>query len=125
MWFAAMSTPDEYPWRFHLIWKLLHNDANALSLLASNPFPHNPPRYIRAVLYRYSFAKPGNAQDRWWNREKLGLWLPPLSADNPRLVRLLRRAGWLSSAEEPLNGCPWVLLRSVGEMLPIVNGGAK
>jgi hypothetical protein len=100
MWFAAMSTPGEYPWVFHLIWKLLHNDAKTLSLFAANPFPGDPPRYIRAVLYRYSFAKPGNAEGRWWNREKLGLWLPPLSADNPRLVRILHRAGWLSSAEE-------------------------
>ena len=101
MWFAAMSSPGEYPWVFHLIWKLLHNDSNVLGLFASNPFPDHPPRHIRAVLYRYSFAKPENGQISWWNREKLGLWLPPLSADNPRLVRLLRRAGWLSSAEEP------------------------
>jgi hypothetical protein len=101
MWFAAMSIPAEYPWVFHLIWKLLHNDANALSLFASNPFPNLPPRYIRAVLYRYSFAKPGNEQGEWWNRERLGLWLPPLSADDPRLAWLLRRAGWLSPTEEP------------------------
>ncbi|MGA7903810.1 MAG: lipase maturation factor family protein, partial [Terrimicrobiaceae bacterium] len=101
MWFAAMSSPGEYPWVFHLIWKLLHNDSNVLGLFASNPFPDHPPRHIRAVLYRYFFAKPENGQNNWWNREKLGLCLPPLSADNPRLVRLLRRAGWLSSAEEP------------------------
>jgi hypothetical protein len=100
MWFAAMSIPAEYPWVFHLIWKLLHNDANALSLFASNPFPNHPPRYIRAVLYRYSFAKPGNEQGEWWNRERLALWLPPLSAGDPRLAWLLRRAGWLSPAEE-------------------------
>lgn len=100
MWFAAMSIPAAYPWVFHLIWKLLHNDANALGLFASNPFPNNPPRYIRAVLYRYSFAKPGNEQGEWWNRERLALWLPPLSAGDPRLAWLLRRAGWLSPAEE-------------------------
>jgi hypothetical protein len=100
MWFASMSIPAAYPWVFHLIWKLLHNDANALGLFASNPFPNNPARYIRAVLYRYSFAKPGNEQGEWWNRERLALWLPPLSAGDPRLAWLLRRAGWLSPAEE-------------------------
>jgi hypothetical protein len=26
MWFAAMGTPEEYPWTIHLVWKLLHND---------------------------------------------------------------------------------------------------
>src|SRR4029450_13625161 len=96
MWFAAMSIPAAYPWVFHLIWKLLNNDANALGLFASNPFPNNPPLYIRAVLYRYSSTKPGNEQGEWWNRERLALWLPPLSAGDPRLAWLLFRAGWLS-----------------------------
>jgi hypothetical protein len=35
------------------------------------------------------YAKPGNPQAHWWNREKLGLWLPPLSADNPAEARAL------------------------------------
>jgi hypothetical protein len=100
MWFAAMSTPYAYPWVFHLVWKLLHNDAETLSLFASNPFPDRPPRYIRAVLYRYSFARPANANGLWWERERLGLWLPPFCVESPRLISLLRRAGWLESAEE-------------------------
>ena len=98
MWFAAMSTPDEYPWTLHLVWKLLHNDAGALSLFGGNPFPGSPPRYIRAVLYRYEFAEPRNPNGRWWNRQQLGVWLPPLSAEDPRLVELLQRAGWLPEA---------------------------
>jgi len=95
MWFAAMSTPDQYPWTLHLVWKLLHNDPGALSLFAGNPFPGKPPRYIRAVLYRYEFARPGNPEGDWWQREKLAIWLPPLSADDPRLLDFLRQAGWL------------------------------
>ena len=85
----------------YLIWKLLHTTAQTLSVFSlSNPFPNNPPRYIRAVLYRYSFAKPGTKQGEWWNRERLALWLPPLSAGDPRLAWLLRRACWLGPAEE-------------------------
>lgn len=97
MWFAAMGTPEQYPWTLHLAWKLLHNDPGALSLFASNPFPANPPRYIRAVLYRYEFARPGNSERQWWKRERLGLWLPALSAGDPRLRVLLRQAGWLET----------------------------
>ena len=59
IWFAAMSGPDQYPWTLHLVWKLLHNDSGALSLLANNPFPNSPPRHIRAELYRYQFAPWG------------------------------------------------------------------
>jgi hypothetical protein len=90
-----MSTPDQYPWTLHLIWKLLHNDPGALSLFANNPFPDQPPRFIRAVLYSYSFAPPGNPAHLWWNRKELSLWLPPLSADDPRFIAALDQAGWL------------------------------
>ena len=95
MWFASMSTPDQYPWTLHLVWKLLHNDPGALSLFGGNPFPEKPPHYVRAVLFRYRFARPGNPEGNWWQREELGLWLPPLSADDPRLINLLQQAGWL------------------------------
>ena len=88
MWFAAMSTPDEYPWTLNLVAKLLHNDPGAVGLFAGNPFPDKPPRYIRAVLYRYHFAPPGNlAPASWWDRERVGdVWLPAMSADDPRLT---------------------------------------
>jgi hypothetical protein len=95
MWFAAMGTVEQYPWTLHLVWKLLHNDAGTLGLFASNPFPGKPPRFVRAVLYRYQFAPPGNPEHQWWKREKVGLWLPALSADDPRLLAFLRQAGWL------------------------------
>ncbi len=100
MWFAAMSSPEEYPWTLNLVWKLLHNDPGILGLFADNPFPDKPPRYIRAVLYRYRFAEPGNPERRWWNRERMvDLWLPPLSAKDPRLTEFLKGAGWLSGGQ--------------------------
>jgi hypothetical protein len=97
MWFASMSTYDQYPWTLHLVWKLLHNDPGALSLFGGNPFPDKPPRYIRAVLYSYAFAPPGNASGQWWTRQEQGLWLPPLSADDPRLLDFLKQADWLDN----------------------------
>lgn len=95
MWFAAMSTADQYPWTYNLAWKLLHNDPAAVGLFAGNPFPGQPPRYIRAVLYRYKFARPGNPQGLWWTREPLGEWLPVLSVNNPQLVKFLEGQGWI------------------------------
>jgi hypothetical protein len=94
MWFAAMSFPEEYPWTLTLISKLLHNDPGAVGLFAGNPFPDKPPRFIRAVLYRYSFAQPGNPDGLWWTRVRVGgTWLPALSADDPRLIEFLKGAG--------------------------------
>jgi len=96
MWFAAMGTPDQYSWTLNLIWKLLHNDPGALSLLGPNPFPDKPPHSIRAELYDYSFAQPGNLEGNWWKREDKGPWLPPFSAADPRFLGFLKSEGWLS-----------------------------
>jgi hypothetical protein len=95
IWFAAMSTPDAYPWTLHLVWKLLHADPGALQLLAANPFPREPPRWVRAEYYRYEFAPSGDPSGAWWKRERIGGWLPPLAANDLRLRRLLVARGWL------------------------------
>ena len=100
MWFAAMATPAEYPWTLNLCWKLLHNDPSTLSLFRSNPFRGTPPRYVRAVLYRYRFVRP-NERGIWWERDRLGDWLPPLSTDNAQLIQLLNHAGWINSKPQP------------------------
>src|ERR1019366_290612 len=95
MWFAAMSSPNEYPWTLNLVWKLLHNDPGAVSLFAGNPFPGKPPRFIRAVLYRYEFVpkgflrnKPGNAQGLYWTRVEIGNWIPAVSIGDPLLGKI-------------------------------------
>jgi len=94
MWFAAMSTPQRYPWTLRLVWKLLHNDPATLGLFAANPFPTRPPHYVRALLYRYRFAPPHNPRGDWWTRTLIGIWLPPFSADDPELHLDLEHMGW-------------------------------
>jgi hypothetical protein len=93
-----MSRPEAYPWSLHLVWKLLHNDGGVLGLLANDPFPDRPPRFIRATLYRYRFAPPDDPSGAWWTRERVGTWLPPMSVDDPRLRRVLQAYGWLNEA---------------------------
>ncbi len=94
LWFAPMGPPERSPWAFSLLYKLLQNDPLTLSLLGPNPFPDAPPRYIRVVHYIYHLAKPGNPQHVYWTRDRVGLWLPPLSADDPRLHEFLQEAGY-------------------------------
>jgi hypothetical protein len=98
LWFASMASYRDYPWTLNLVWKLLHNDPDTLSLFArnGNPFPDHPPRYIEAVFYRYHFARPGNPEHVYWTREKLGNWLPPLSVDSADLRSALEAEGWLT-----------------------------
>jgi lipase maturation factor len=99
MWFAAMATPNEYPWTIHLVWKLLHNDPLALELFAGNPFADHPPRYVRASWYRYKFAQPGNPEGRWWDREKIGDWFPAVSLSDRRLKYWMELEGWMAAEQ--------------------------
>jgi hypothetical protein len=95
LWFASMASPNEYPWTLNLVWKLLHNDPGTVGLFASTPFPNKRPQYVRAILYRYRFAKPNNPQGLYWTRERLGIWLPAMSATDTRLTDFLKSAGWI------------------------------
>ena len=71
----------------------MHNDRGTLSLLANNPFPTAPPRYIRARLYRYHFAPIGDPA--WWKREPVGEWLPALSTNDAEFRRVIAAMDWL------------------------------
>ena len=94
IWFAAMSVPQQQPWIFHLIWKLLHNDAGALSLLANNPFPNQPPGSIKIELYRYKFLSPGDESGNVWERKHVGAWLNPVSKSTPGFKGLIEKNRW-------------------------------
>jgi hypothetical protein len=91
IWFAAMASPQDYPRALKFLWKLLQNDPGTLSLLANNPFPDSPPHYIRARLYKYQFAPPG--EPAWWQRTLLGDWLPPLTTSD--LDEAIQAQPWL------------------------------
>ena len=60
MWFAAISPQYAHSWLQPFMLRLLQNDAATLRLLRDNPFPDDPPRYVRAQLYRYRFTTRPN-----------------------------------------------------------------
>jgi hypothetical protein len=92
MWFVQFGGYESQPWLVHLVAKLLAGDALTLELFAKNSFPGRPPRFIRAAMYRYRFARTG--EPGYWNREYLSDVLRPLALDDPELREYLRRRGW-------------------------------
>src|SRR5215472_13634203 len=86
MWFAALGTPRENPWFVALILRLLQGSRDVNGLLANNPFPDKPPRYIRAMFYRYRFTTVDELRltGAWWKREELREYLPTLSIEQFR-----------------------------------------
>ncbi len=97
MWFAAMDDYQHHPWFLNLVAKLLQNDSKTIKLMAGNPFSGAPPRYVRAVLYRYRFTTPAEKKETgdWWHRDPVRLYLPPVSLENSEFKALLQRLGWL------------------------------
>jgi uncharacterized membrane protein YphA (DoxX/SURF4 family) len=81
MWFAALGSVEQNPWFFRLEYSLLKNSPPVVGLLARNPFPKDPPKFIRAQLYQYHFTDPAarRATGQWWRRDYLGVYAPPLS----------------------------------------------
>ena len=70
--------PSREYWFGNLMQRLLVGEPAVLDLFAANPFPTSPPRYLRAVLYEYSFASPQQRQRTGaiWQRRASGLFYP-------------------------------------------------
>jgi hypothetical protein len=81
MWFAALGTASENPWIALFMQRLLENSPDVTALLGSNPFPHKPPLYVRAVLYDYRFSTPEEKEKTgaWWVRQPEGIYYPAIA----------------------------------------------
>jgi hypothetical protein len=78
MWFAALGSYRTNPWIVNLAVRLLDGSPSVPPLLANNPFPQHPPRFVRATVYRYTFTdfETRRRTGAWWKREPRGLYLP-------------------------------------------------
>lgn len=81
LWFAALGPAEQSPWFRAFLVRLLQGSPDVLGLLKTNPFPHAPPRFVRATLsdYRFTDARTRRATRAWWQRRPLGLYFPPAS----------------------------------------------
>ena len=80
MWFAALSPGYAEPWFGALVERLLENDRDTLRLLRRSPFPPGePPRYVRARLFRYRYTSLRELRETGacWERTFVREYLPP------------------------------------------------
>jgi hypothetical protein len=81
MWFAALAGDcRSAPWFIRFEQRLLEGSPEVLGLLRENPFPAQPPQYLRARLYVYRFTSWGSTD--WWFREDHGFFCPVISLDD-------------------------------------------
>lgn len=78
LWFAALAPRESNPWLRGLVAALLQGSPPVVALFEDNPFPTQPPRYLRASLYNYRFTgRPARARSgNWWERDYVGRFWP-------------------------------------------------
>jgi predicted DCC family thiol-disulfide oxidoreductase YuxK len=78
LWFAALAPVERNPWFKNLVVGLLTGSQPVLDLFAYNPFPDEPPSYVRAKLYQYHFSDWNTRRETgaWWTRTYAGEFYP-------------------------------------------------
>jgi hypothetical protein len=84
MWFVPLDPSYAQSWFASFVAKLLQNDGPTLSLMADNPFPDRPPRWIRANMFEYRFttAAERRATGAKWMRTLAGPMMRPVSLES-------------------------------------------
>jgi hypothetical protein len=89
LWFASLGSWRDYPIVANTEVRLLSNDKDVLDLFEKNPFPQQPPREVRAVIWQYWFT--GMSEKRthgvWWRRQFLGLYAPTIEREPDGTIR--------------------------------------
>jgi hypothetical protein len=97
LWFASLGEWRSNPIVPRTEERLLTASVDVLALFAANPFPGQPPRQVRAVIWQYWFSTPEekHAQGVWWTRQLLGLYAPTLQREADGKIRV---AEWPTAA---------------------------
>ncbi len=77
-WFLPFQSYQQELWFQNFLVHLLKGTPEVLSLIRRNPFTQKPPKYIRAMMYIYSFTSFAEKKEtnNWWKREFVGAYTP-------------------------------------------------
>ncbi len=76
IWFVPTQQPVQMAWFGEFMGRLHEGSQPVLSLLQSNPFPQQPPQYLRVLVYDYVFsdARTRDVSGDWWQTRYLGVF---------------------------------------------------
>lgn len=89
IWFSGMRPALQEDWLFRMVVRLLENNSGIKDLFARTPFDEEAPKFIKMDLYRYRFSDFSEWPDKWWERELIQEYMPPVSLETP-LTRQFR-----------------------------------
>lgn len=74
IWFVPPQFPEFMYWFDRFIIKLEQGSPDVIDLLAYNPFPQAPPKYIRVQVFQYEFTDFEEREEtgNWWKYKYLG-----------------------------------------------------
>lgn len=105
LWFASLGGWRENFFVVRTEERLLQNSPSVLQLFGDNPFPRDPPRQVRAVVWQYWFTDLATKRGTglWWRRELRGLYAPTLERlPNGEVVAV----EWPESGGAPMTPAP-------------------
>jgi len=87
MWFAALGRCQSEPWFQRFLLRILEGSRPVGSVFDGNPFPDDPPRYLRSTVWQYRFAEGDErASGAWWSRVRTGPYCPVVTLRGGRLA---------------------------------------
>lgn len=80
-WFLPFRRYKYENWVQSFITHLLRGTPDVLNLLRHNPFKDHPPKYVRVLMYEYTFTsrKERKETGHWWKRVLVGRYTPDFS----------------------------------------------
>jgi Lipase maturation factor len=80
---SGIRVRDYDVWFLRFVQRLLAGEPAILRFMGKNPFPEQPPAFVRALFYRYRYSDwhTLRATGAWWTRELLGTYLDPVSQE--------------------------------------------
>lgn len=81
IWFLPFSNYTSESWFQNFLYHLLVGTPEVLNLIRFNPFPHSPPKYVRALAYEYVYSDRESKKNlgHWWKRTFVSQYSPMMS----------------------------------------------
>jgi hypothetical protein len=88
-WFLPFTDFYTEKWFQNFLYHLLKGTPEVIQLLRDNPFPDNPPKYIRTLFYEYEFSTFEELKKKgwWWRRQLIGHYSPVMTLKNSSMRR--------------------------------------
>jgi len=91
MWFEALDSSRKSIWFDNFLIKLLQDSPQVVSLLGIAPFTDKPPRYIRAIVYRYAYTsqEQRNKSGLIWQRGDYRIYSSIMALENEKYLEII------------------------------------